>query len=101
MKKQLFVFALILLAGCAAGPTMEELEDEALQTGDWSKVEKREQLRAERGGRSKAECPAGYAVLCRSEVGFEDCECVSQDVYDKMFGQSITVQPPNPERKTQ
>lgn len=97
--KHLFVFALVLLAGCAAGPTMEELEDEAMQTGDWSKVEDREQLRAQRMGRAQNECPEGYAVFCRSEVGFEDCDCVSREVYDEMFGQSISAQPANPAQR--
>lgn len=98
--KHLFVFALVLFAGCAADPTMEELEREAMQTGDWSKVEDREQRRAQRIGRAQNECPDGFAVLCRSEVGFEDCDCVNREVYENIFGESISVQPPNPVRTT-
>jgi hypothetical protein len=78
--KHLFVFGLVLLAGCAAAPTMEELEAEALQTGDWAKVEQRELAQTRRMGRPQAECPEGYALLCKSaaDVADEDCKCVSR-----------------------
>lgn len=102
IMKHLFVFGLILLAGCAAAPTMEELEAEAMRTGDWSKVEDREVLQARRTGRAQAECPKGYAVFCKAEaeVGSENCKCVSREAAKAMFNESISNQPPNPSRTT-
>lgn len=35
---------LLILGGCASGPTLEELKQEALITGDWSEVEKKEKM---------------------------------------------------------
>jgi hypothetical protein len=100
--KHLLIFGLILLAGCAVGPTMEELEAEAMQTGDWTKVEDRELLEAQRMGRARAECPKGYAILCKTEadVGSENCKCVSRETHRAIFNESISVQPPNPSRTT-
>jgi uncharacterized protein HemY len=33
----------LLLMGCSQPPTLDELEDEALRTGDWSEVIRREE----------------------------------------------------------
>ena len=38
------ILALCLLVGCSTRPTIEELEAEALDTGDWSAVEKRQRM---------------------------------------------------------
>jgi hypothetical protein len=98
--KHLFVLGLLLLAGCAAAPTMEELEAEAMQTGDWTKVEERELAQARRMGRAQAECPKGYAVFCKAEaeVTNQDCTCISRETQRAIFNESISVQPPNPSR---
>ena len=86
IMKHLFVFGLILLAGCAAVPTMDELEAEAMQTGDWAKVEERELAQTRRMGSAQAECPEGYALLCNSkaEVGNEKCKCVTRATHIPM-----------------
>jgi len=96
--KHMFVLGLILLAGCSSTPTMEELEAEAMQTGDWSKVEDREVVLARREGRAELECPTGYAVFCKSAADFgrENCRCVSRETHKAMFNESVNVQPPNP-----
>lgn len=98
--KQLLIGVLILLAGCAAAPTMDELKAEALKTGDWTEVEKREQLQAKRMGRTQNECPQGYALLCESnsDLGNEDCRCVGREAHGALFNESINKQPPNPRR---
>lgn len=100
--KHLFVCGLVLLAGCAAAPTMEELEAEAMQTGDWTKVEERELAQARRMGRAQAECPKGYVLLCKAEaeVADENCKCISREAQRAIFNESINVQPPNPSRTT-
>ena len=40
----IIVAALLILGGCSGYQTLEQLEDEALVSGDWSAVEKREEL---------------------------------------------------------
>lgn len=67
---------IVFLAGCSGSPTLQELEDQALVSGDWSAVEEREQL-LERKGEGKAlDCPTGYLSTC-FEVGLRmECACV-------------------------
>ena len=40
--KTLGVLMIVVLAGCASKPTLTELEEQALATGDWTEVEARE-----------------------------------------------------------
>ena len=78
MRTLLIVFALCALAGCASGLSLEELEAQALVTGDWSLVERREaQIAARR--QPGPNCPAGSVAYCRSFMGDKDCACVSSD----------------------
>ena len=66
---------LVILAGCAGSPTLEELEDEAIVSGDWSAVEEREEL-LKRKGKNVLQCPSGFVSSCY-EVGLRvDCKCV-------------------------
>jgi hypothetical protein len=72
--RSLGVLALILLVGCTTGPTIEELEAEAVITGDWSAVEKRERtLRAHSGPK----CPDGQIMMCREYSVQEICSCLA------------------------
>ena len=94
--KILLIFGLVVLAGCVANPTMEELEAEAMQTGDWSKVEQRELLQARRMGRARTQCPTDFALFCDTDSGEEDCRCVNREAYRAMYNKGPNVQPPNP-----
>jgi hypothetical protein len=67
-----------LIVGCADVQTLEELEDEAVITGDWSLVEKREALRAKRNSRRPSQCGGRLVSYCRKSVGKYRCECVSR-----------------------
>lgn len=78
MRNLLVMFALFALAGCAAGPSLEELKAQALTTGDWSLVERREAQIARRTRRGP-DCPAGTVAYCRSFMGDTNCACVSSD----------------------
>jgi hypothetical protein len=73
------VFAVILLAGCAVGPTLEDLESRALLTGNWAEVEKRENALARRQQRAGVQCPTGYVSLCIERFGDSDCGCLHRD----------------------
>lgn len=71
----LVLLALCLLAGCTAGPTLEQLEAEAMITGDWSLVEQRERAIQRRESRQEIACPSGYTAVCESRLGDRRCIC--------------------------
>jgi len=72
------VLVVIILAGCAARPSLQELRDEAQATGDWSKVEHREMMDRKMGridGEEK--CENGYVLHCQTKGEREVCGCIS------------------------
>jgi hypothetical protein len=70
------VFVLVCFAGCAASPTLQELEMQAFVSGDWAQVEKREAALARRKTRSGARCPNGYIGYCEVRFGERKCTCI-------------------------
>jgi hypothetical protein len=78
MRGIVIIFALCVLAGCSTGPTLEQLEAEALVTGDWSRVEQREARLARHKQRSGISCPPGTIGYCKAFMSDMECECVSQ-----------------------
>lgn len=78
----------LMVAACAPQPTLEELEFRALQTGDWSTVEKRERAMARRAARqaSVPDCAAGQISYCTNQVGERTCHCVSHRQAGLLFG---------------
>lgn len=80
MKVLVLLGALAFVAvGCSAVPTLEQLEEQATLTGDWSAVEKREQVIARREARRGLQCPRGYVSYCEQHVGRSKCTCASND----------------------
>ncbi len=80
--KSIIILALCLLAGCTVGPTLEQLEAEALISGDWSAVERREAAIAKRRARNGPVCQAGLVAVCERYSSYERCSCVAGgDVY--------------------
>ena len=85
MRGMVIIFALCVLAGCSTGPTLEELEAQALITGDWSLVEQREASIARRQQRSGISCPSGTVSYCQTFMSESRCTCVSQsNIYSMM-----------------
>lgn len=82
------IVALILLAGCAA--SLEELEREAMQTGDWSAVEARNRVLERREAKRAQTCPAGKKRWCTVESGHERCSCI----VDSVFNDRLRTPPP-------
>jgi hypothetical protein len=80
-------FLVLLLGGCATAPTLEELEDQALLTGDWSHVEKRERTIARREAEEPLECASGYMSYCETRIATTRCSCVSRSVMRDVFRQ--------------
>ena len=73
--KGIVVLALILLAGCAGVTPLEQLEAEALISGDWTAVERRERTIARRDSR-KTHCPPGTVGYCEVDFGTNACTCI-------------------------
>lgn len=70
------ILALSVLFGCSSQPSLDELEDEALITGDWSKVASYEQ-KVERTSRTNGlDCPRLYVAVCRESGLSSKCSCV-------------------------
>jgi hypothetical protein len=74
--KTLGIAALIFLVGCAGRPTLEQLEAEALTTGDWTAVEERESLLRRTGRMTASSCPEGTMRMCVEDGGRVDCRCL-------------------------
>jgi hypothetical protein len=82
--------ALGLLAGCASGPTLEQLEAQAFATGDWSAVEKRERRLQQRDKRQGITCPYGQISYCESFAGVDRCGCLSRRNAYSLVGQHFS-----------
>ncbi len=71
--KFVILFGLVIVAGCALKPTLEQLEDEAMTTGDWTTVERREELIKERLELTAPGCPVGLTKKCFEEQSGIQC----------------------------
>jgi hypothetical protein len=74
--KMLSILLISALVGCAGQQTLEELEKEALISGDWTEVEKREQLLARKSKREGQDCPDGLTNICVEQGMKASCECL-------------------------
>ena len=80
MKKTGILLLASLLVACTAAPTTEQLEYQAMLSGDWSEVEKRERLIERRASRRGPQCPAGYIAYCERDFGQQRCVCTGKGV---------------------
>jgi hypothetical protein len=79
MKYIGILILLFSLAGCAGASSLQELKDQAMLTGDWSAVEKREKIIARRKALQGPSCPSGTVALCQSYIGEKRCVCADRD----------------------
>lgn len=69
---------LLVLAGCASRPSLEELEAEAAITGDFSRVERYNRVdRAMNKTDPNPVCKNGYVLVCHTKSELENCNCNS------------------------
>ena len=80
MKGLAILGLLLFLGGCGTYTPLEELEAQAMLTGDWSVVERRERVIARRKARDAALCPEGTVAVCVDRVGKNECSCVRNSV---------------------
>ena len=79
MLKTTLLALVVVLTGCASIKSMQELEAEALRTGDWSAVHQREQILARQAARRTPVCPAGTMSYCEKVAAERVCACLSRD----------------------
>ena len=77
MKGMAILGLLFVLGGCSSIASLEELEKQAMLTGDWSAVERRERIIARRKARESVQCPSGSVALCVRSGISSDCSCVA------------------------
>ena len=75
--KYISLLVLIALVGCASPPTTDELEIDAVKTGDWSAVDDRERMYEKMRVTPKLKCPEHLMLLCYKDGGHEECFCQS------------------------
>jgi hypothetical protein len=70
---------LMIVVGCSARPTLEQLEDEANTTGDWTVVDRREDVTKMRRETTAPGCPVGLSKRCyEAHTGIE-CYCIQRE----------------------
>lgn len=79
------ILALCLLGGCGTYHTLEELEREAMLTGDWSRVEQRERILARHSLRTQNSCPSGYVKYCENRGVRERCGCIDSEASQRLL----------------
>lgn len=70
----IMLLALVVTA-CASRPSLQELEQQALATGDWQAVESREEMLIRRSEKSAPGCPRGQTKFCIENGSGIDCHC--------------------------
>ena len=74
--KILRVLVFCVLVGCGGQQTLDELEKEALVSGDWTEVDKRELLIQRRNSKFGQACPERLTRVCIEKGASVVCECV-------------------------
>ena len=77
--KAILILMACFLAGCASGPSLEQLEQKALVTGDWSAVEARERSIQRRNTRVGISCPSGFVSYCETSMATKRCACLNKE----------------------
>lgn len=72
--KSTIIIAVLILSGCGSSPSLEELEEEAMISGDWSEVEKRER-RLRQQNQVENDCESGMTLVCYDQGAGEECVC--------------------------
>jgi hypothetical protein len=80
MRLIVTALAMALLAGCSGFIPLEQLQADALRTGNWSLVEQRERLLERRKIHGFMQCPPGYIGYCQEDFGRKGCSCVESAV---------------------
>ncbi len=75
MKAVVIAVLALVLTACSGLSTLEKLENEAMLTGDWSKVERHERILAKRAAERGPSCPGSQIPICVSWGNELRCQC--------------------------
>ncbi len=78
MTRVLLLLAFLAMGACADKRTLEDLEKEAMETGDWSAVERREKKMAEKEARRAAGCRTTETLICETLADVQRCYCITK-----------------------
>jgi hypothetical protein len=78
MKTIAVLFLGFMLTGCGPTPTLEQLEDQAFLTGDWTAVEKHERRAQRRQAQLAQVCSPDFVSYCMNGTRNSHCSCVSR-----------------------
>ena len=81
----LLIIGAIFMGGCGSFVTMEELQEQAMLTGDWSAVEQREKILARRAERRGPSCNNGRVAYCEIRMGDKVCRCMDRETLADVF----------------
>ena len=70
------LISLVIIVGCAPRPTLDQLEEEALVSGEWTTVERREEIVRKRRESTAPGCLVGYRKKCIEEQSGIQCYCL-------------------------
>jgi len=79
------ILAVSFLSGCGAVQSLEQLEEQALVTGNWSAVEARERSIQRRIESAPIQGPSGYYGLCELTAAAKRCACLSGRSFNSMM----------------
>lgn len=71
-----FLVIVFFLAACTAQPSFEELEAEAIASGDWTAVDSREEADERRREKAGPICEGEQTRICVETGPVEECSCV-------------------------
>jgi hypothetical protein len=74
--KIVLLIVLTIIVGCAQRPTLEELEDKAITSGEWDAVERREEVTKESLESRAPGCPPKQNKHCVEEQSGIQCYCL-------------------------
>jgi hypothetical protein len=69
---------MLIFVGCAPQSTLEELEDEAVNSGEWEAVERREEVLKESLESRGPGCPPKQNKHCVEEQSGIQCYCLPE-----------------------
>jgi hypothetical protein len=72
----LFSVIVLFLTACTAQPSFEELEAEAIASGDWTAVESREEAAERRREKAGPICEGEQTRVCVETGPVEECSCI-------------------------
>ena len=70
--------AILVCTGCGSTKSLEDLESEAMISGDWTSVERRERQLRQQKRTAEFDCAADMTLVCVDNGSHEECTCMKR-----------------------